>query len=98
MHEQSGRSLDIGYDFAQANTSTTWNANANASYRTGNYLTAVGYSSYLNAQEGADRTTRNMASVAVNRFLSQRWGVFGLGQFLQSSQLGVDYARHWVAV
>jgi len=86
---QINGSLDVGYNFAQSNTASTWNANAKASYRTQNYLTAIGYSSYLNAQENAERTTRNMLTATTTRLLSKRWGILALGQLLQSSQLGV---------
>ena len=87
---QVNGSLSVGYSFAQSNTTSSWNAAANARYRTRNYLTTVNYSSLLNAQEGSDTTTRNSLGLTFSRFLGSRWFAMGLAQFLQSSELGVD--------
>ena len=87
---QVNGSLSVGYSFAQSNTTSSWNAAANARYRTRNYLTTVSYSSLLNAQEGSATTTRNNLGLTFSRFLGSSWFAMGLAQFLQSSELGVD--------
>ena len=83
-------SIDLGFSFTQANTVTTWTAAANAAYRARDYLTAVRYSSYVNTQEHADAITRNVIDLALSRFIGDRWFGFGIADFLQSTELGVD--------
>lgn len=87
---QVNGSLSVGYSFTQSQKTSTWNAAANANYRTRHYLTTVSYSSYLNAQDGSDTTTRNKLGLTFSRFLGTRWFAMGLTQFLQSTELGVD--------
>jgi hypothetical protein len=81
----------VGYSFTQSQKISTWNAAANANYRTRHYLTTVSYSSYLNSQDGSDTTTRNTLGLTFSRFLGRRWFAMGLAQFLQSTELGVDW-------
>jgi hypothetical protein len=83
-------SMSLGYTFAQSNAATTWNAAANAQYRARNYLTSINFSSYLNSQEEVESVTRNNLSLSLARYLKSQWFAIGLGQLLQSSELGVD--------
>jgi hypothetical protein len=87
--EQLDGSLSLGFSFAQSNNTTTWTAAADVDYLTRRYLLAVSASSYLNAQEGADTTTRNAIGLTLGRLLPSRWRLLELNELFQSDQLGI---------
>jgi len=84
-------SLDLGFNFAQANSSTYWSTSAQATYRTQNDLIRLNLSNFLQSQDSAATTTRAEAQAAYQRFLGQSWFVTGVGQYEQNSELDLDF-------
>jgi hypothetical protein len=87
--EQLDGSMSVGVSFSQSNNTTTWTASADVEYLTRRYLAAVSASSYLNAQEGADTTTRNVVGLTLGRLFVSRWRLLELNELFQSDQLGI---------
>jgi hypothetical protein len=87
--EQLNGSMSIGLSFSQSNNSTTWSASADVAYLTRSYGVALSLSSYLDAQKGADTSTRNDLGLALGHLFAPRWRVVALGELFQSDQLGV---------
>jgi len=71
-------SVDIGYEFTQASTATSWNLGAKAIYRTEKWETSLDIDSLLKQQEGADDVNRQTGVVRYMRFLKQRWFTLAL--------------------
>lgn len=84
-------SLDLGFNFAQANNSTYWSTSAQANYRTQNDLIRLSLSNFLQSQDSATTTTRSEVQGAYQRFLGQSWFVTGIGQYEQNSELDLDF-------
>lgn len=84
-------SLDLGFNFAQANNSTYWSTSAQASYRTRNDLIKLSLSNFLQSQDSAATTTRAELQGSYQRFLGQSWFVTGVGQYEQNSELDLDF-------
>lgn len=84
-------SLDLGFNFAQANSSTYWSTSVQATYRTQNDLISLSLSNFLQSQDSAATTTRAGAQAAYQRFLGQSWFVTGVGQYEQNSELDLDF-------
>lgn len=84
-------SLDLGFNFAQANTSTYWSTSAQATYRTRNDVIKLGLSNFLQSQDSAATTTRSAVQATYQRFLSQSWFLTGVGQYEQNSELDLDF-------
>lgn len=83
-------SIDLGFSFSQANTSTQWDLNAEASHQTNKYLATTDLSSTLQDQEGGVRNTRNSLTLGYQWFLRNRWYTLGLSQLQQSESQGLD--------
>ena len=84
-------SLDLGFNFAQANSSTYWSTSAQAAYRTQNDLIRLSLSNFLQSQDSATTTTRATVEAGYQRFLGQSWFVTGIGQYEQNSELDLDF-------
>jgi hypothetical protein len=83
-------STDLGFSFTQANQAAQWNLNANASYRSRQYLLTGAFSSLFTGQEGADSTVRNELRLQTNRFFGRRWFGAALANLLQSEELRLE--------
>lgn len=83
-------SIDLGFSFAQANKSTQWDLNAEASNRTERQRSSVTLNSTLQDQEGGVSNTRNVLTFGYQRFLRGSWYALGLSQFQQSESQGLD--------
>lgn len=84
-------SLDLGFDFTQANTAVTWTMNADTKYRSENYQVKLDYSSRFQEQERVSATNRNVVNLGVEWFLGDRWLASALSQLSQSEEQSVDF-------
>ena len=84
-------SLDLGFNFAQANASTYWSTSAEATYRTKNDQVNLSGSNFLQSQDSAATTTRSELQGNYQRFLGRSWFVIGGVQYEQNSELDLDF-------
>jgi hypothetical protein len=82
--------LDLGFSYKKANKSTQLTLNGNFNHRTKNYLTELNVESSMDDRDDVDKTSRNDASLALNRFLGDRWLIRGGVQFQQNDELNLD--------
>jgi hypothetical protein len=87
--QQLSGSLSLGFSFSQSNDTTTFTLSADAQYLTRRWVFGATASSYLDAQRGADTSTRNMLGFTLGRVLARRWRVLELNEAFQSDQLGI---------
>jgi hypothetical protein len=83
-------SIDTGFSFTQANVQTQWSFNADVSYRSRNWLSALDVDSLLTELEDSDGQVRNTLSLRSQRFLTARWSALGFAQFQQNEELSLD--------
>jgi hypothetical protein len=83
--------VDLGYEFTQAGSATSWNLGAESRYRAERALTKASFDSLLKAQEGAERVERNHLRLAHIRFLHARWFGLLLGQGESSSNQALRF-------
>ena len=83
-------SINVGFSFTEADTTTQWSINADASRRTQKYLFAGSYDSLLSIDRSDDdRQTRNQLTFVAQRFVSRRWFTALLTQGTQNEELGL---------
>jgi hypothetical protein len=87
--EQLSGSTSLGFTMSQSNSSATLTASADVGYLTRRYLVGVSASSYLDAQKGADTTSRDVVSLTLGRLFVSRWRLLELNELFQSDQLGI---------
>jgi hypothetical protein len=86
-------SINLGFSFTEADTTTQWSLNADANRRTQKYLFAGSYDSLLSIHDSDDsdddRQTRNQLTLVIQRFVSRRWFGALLTQGTQNEELGL---------
>lgn len=83
-------SVDVGFDFTQANAATNWTLGADANYIVSRYEATASVSSQLKLQEGAENINRQTANLGFNWLLRHKWFLPGLFQFEKNEQTGLD--------
>jgi len=89
IHRLRG-SADIGLTVNPEGDQTQWNANLSAEYPAEHFRMFMRASSLFSSQEATDNTVRNSLSFAHYQFMSRRWFMAGLANFLQDSELNLD--------
>jgi hypothetical protein len=84
-------SVDLGFDFTQASTATSWSLGATTSYRVEKWLGKVTIDSLLKTQEGADDVNRQTLDLLYQRFFDRRWFAAGIGQVQKNANQGLEY-------
>jgi len=88
--DRTSGSIDVGFDFLQANTEFDLTLNAEAENRTTNYLTEASYETILRHLNGENAQWRNNFELGSRRFLPHRWFVLGRFQLEQDQLLDLD--------
>jgi hypothetical protein len=83
--------VDVGYEFTQAGSATSWSLGAESRYRAEKAITRASLDSLLRTQEGAERVERNHVSLAHIRFLRAQWFGLLLGQGESSSNQALQF-------
>jgi hypothetical protein len=83
-------SINLGFSFTEADTTTQWSLNTDASRRTQKYYFAASYDSLLSIDDSDDaHQTRNQLTLIIQRFVSRRWFTALLTQGTQNEELGL---------
>ncbi|MDP2470908.1 MAG: DUF481 domain-containing protein [Candidatus Palauibacterales bacterium] len=82
--------VNLGIDFTKANNLRTLNLDGQTSYRGPRWSVRVNGSSYLQAQDSVETTSRNQLGVQITRLLSGKWNLLGVTSLEENSQLGLD--------
>ena len=83
-------SVDFGQSFTSGNSQISIHFEAIAKYASTKYLAQAGLSTSRSGQSGGTKTNRYDASAFGGRFLTRNDLVFGLADFLHSSQQSLD--------
>jgi len=96
-------SIDLGYNYTSGNSQSSLSSSANAEYVAAHWSAGTSYNASYSGQSGG--TTTNLFEVQANgeRFLNHNSYLFGLSDFLHSSQqdlnlrttLGGGYGRYF---
>ena len=79
--------IELGASHFRANRTIQFTLGTAVQYRTEKYAFDVDYNTLFNQQKDTDATSRNELKTSFQRFLSGRWSVLGIGNFLQSEEL-----------
>ena len=82
--------IGLSLGFQRANRLRDFGIEADAIYRSAQWLTEVRSSVYFQAQEGANGTSRNSLNLRELRFLPQRWSLVGTASVEQNEELALD--------
>ena len=82
--------VDVGFNFARANRATQWTLGGEVKTRGETRQVKTTFSSFFDDRKDVDSTTRNVVTVDVTRFFSDRWLVTGLTAFTQNQELDLD--------
>jgi hypothetical protein len=82
-------SLDIGFNYTQANNYFQFTLNGDATFRRPSFQTSVSLSSFFTAQEGVESSQRANFSTAYEKFLKDRYLVIGFLAFDRNLDLGL---------
>ena len=77
--ERIDGSVDVGYEFTQASTSTSWNLAADATYRAEKWEGRLTADSLFREQDGADPVNRQNTTILYTRLFEHRWSAIGIG-------------------
>jgi putative salt-induced outer membrane protein YdiY len=83
-------SVNLGQSYTSGNSQSQLDVTANAQYVTTNYLAQGQFSSSISGAPGAEKTQRFELSFAGGRFLSRNSLLFGVADFLTSTQQSLD--------
>ncbi|HWZ85385.1 MAG TPA: DUF481 domain-containing protein [Thermoanaerobaculia bacterium] len=83
-------SLDLGFNYTQANQFVQFTLNADATFRRPTFLASVTLSSFFTSQQGVPSSQRANLSILYEKFLSDRWFVTGFGGLDRNLDLGLD--------
>lgn len=96
--------IDFGYNFTSGNSQTSVSSDANVTYTATSWAAGATFTSSFSGQSGGSKT--NLAEIQAfgQRYLSRNSFLMGLGDFLHSSQQGLDlrttlgggYGRYWI--
>ena len=81
--------LDLGFNYAKANTNVTLNTSGNARYQVTRSETNFSFSSYFQSQDNVSATSRNAISLGYQWFPARHWSVGGSAQLQQNQELGL---------
>jgi len=79
-------SIDAGYSFTSGNSQTTFNADANATYRATSWEAGASFDTTFSGQAGASKTNRQDLQADYNKYLNRNYYLGVLSDFLHSSQ------------
>jgi hypothetical protein len=85
-----GIDVSFGYSFTKANDTQQLNLRSVANYRADNWLTQANFDALWNATDTAPNTRRTSFGGSYARFVTDRWIVLGLTNFLQSDEQNLD--------
>jgi putative salt-induced outer membrane protein YdiY len=96
--------VDFGVDFTSGNSQTSVSSDASANYLTTKWMNSLSFNSSFSGQSGASKTNLLEIETLDGLFMSRNSFLFGLGDFLHSSQqdlnlrttLGGGYGRYWL--
>ena len=96
--------VDFGYDFTSGNSQTSLSSDASVAYTATTWAAGASFTSSFSGQSQGSKT--NLAEIQGfgQRYLSKNSFLMGLGDFLHSSQQGLDlrstlgggYGRYWI--
>jgi len=69
---------------------TQWSFNADVSYRSRQWLTALSADSALISSEDVEGQLRNTLALRSQRYIGMRWSTLGFAQFQQNEELSLD--------
>lgn len=84
-------SVDIGYDFTQASTATSWSLGADTRYQKTKYEVSLDFNSVYKTQDGADPVNRQNITGTYIWYLKDRWFAFGLGQMDKNANQSLEF-------
>lgn len=90
-------SIELGFNFTQANSALYLSVGASARYRDKNNLINLSGSTFLQSQDSVSNVERDDAEVAYSRFFKRTWFAITTLQFNRNSQLDLE-ARATAAV
>lgn len=82
--------IDVGFDFTSGNSQASLTTNANAKYETTKWVAGLSDTTSFSGQSGTSRTNLIDVQGQEGIFFKRNWGVFGLQDFLHSSQQNLD--------
>jgi hypothetical protein len=83
--------IGLGVIYSKGNQSTQYNLSSSVNYPRERWSASAGYNSTLSSSTGASPSTRNEINLNVERLLRwNNWYYTGLGDFLQSSEQGIQ--------
>jgi hypothetical protein len=82
--------IDAGFSFTQADVQTQWSFNADISYRSRRWFSALSADSALVSSEDEAGQLRNTLSLQSQYFTGMRWSTLGFAQFQQNEELSLD--------
>jgi len=83
-------SVGAGFNYAQANHRTQWNADGNLKFRSPSWFTKTSVSYQQNTEDDVDREQRLNITSSVQRYLARRWFLAMLAQFDRNETLGLS--------
>ncbi len=83
-------SLDLGFNYTQANQFVQFNLNANATVRKPTFATSASVNAFFSSQQGVTSSQRANFSVGYQKFLKDRWLLGGSLGFDRNQDLGLD--------
>jgi len=83
-------SADVGLTLQPEVGQTTWTANGTLEYPAEQFRVDSQVSSYFDSQENTDSSVRQSFGLSYYQFLSSKWFVLGMSQFLKDNQLNLD--------
>jgi len=97
-------SIDFGSSYTSGNNQTSVNSNADVNYLSTRWFGGISFTSSLSGQSGGNETNLLQVQTLDGVYLNRNSFVMALGDFLHSSQQGIDlratsgtgYGRYWV--
>jgi hypothetical protein len=84
-------SLDLGFNYTQANQFVQFTLNADATFRRPTFELNASLSAFFTSQENVASTQRGSLALQYQKFLKDRWLVMGFGSIDRNIQLGLDW-------